>query len=55
MRNMVIEHMPHSHQIGAEEHQRRSSMLARFRWFLGYFIVSTVDFTVTRRANLRRI
>ncbi len=55
MRALIDAHVPHSDAITREEHSARSTPLARLRWLVSYFIVSTVDFTVTRRINLRRI
>jgi cardiolipin synthase len=54
MRVLVSAHLPHCHPITREAHQARSSFFARARWLLAYFLVSTVDFTVTRRLTLRR-
>jgi cardiolipin synthase len=54
MRGLIDAHLEHCDMITAEEHRRRSRPWARLRWLLAYFLVSTVDFTVTRRMNLRR-
>jgi cardiolipin synthase A/B len=54
MRGLFDAHLPHCDAITLEEHRRRSGFLPRLRWLLAYFLVSTVDFTVTRRMNLRR-
>jgi cardiolipin synthase A/B len=54
MRGLVDAHVPHCDAITAAEHRKRSNWMARTRWLIAYFIVSTVDFTVTRRMNLRR-
>ena len=32
-------------------HKKRSTWLARLRWALSYFLVTTMDYTVTRRLN----
>ena len=32
-------------------HKRRSTLLHRLRWALSYFLVTTMDYTVTRRLN----
>ena len=32
-------------------HKRRSTLFHRFRWALSYFLVTTMDYTVTRRLN----
>lgn len=45
--------LPACEQVTRESHRARSSWFARARWLLAYFVVSTFDFTVTRRVNLR--
>ena len=54
MRSLVSAHIPHCDEITREEHKARSSWFARMRWLIAYFVVSTVDFTVTRTISLRR-
>lgn len=54
MRAFVSAHIPYCDQITREEHMAQSSWFARMRWLIAYFIVSTVDFTVTRTISLRR-
>jgi cardiolipin synthase len=54
MRGFVTVHVPWSAAITRAEHRKRSSWFARARWLLSYFIVSSVDFTVTRTLTLRR-
>jgi cardiolipin synthase A/B len=54
MRAFIDAHVPHCDPITVAEHRKRSNWIARTRWLIAYFIVSTVDFTVTRRMNLRR-
>ena len=54
MRAFVAAHIPYCTEITLAEHKMRSSWLARIRRLLAYFIVSTVDFGVTRTISLRR-
>ena len=54
MRGFFAAHLSHCDAITAQEHRKRAGPLSRLRWLLAYFLVSTVDFTVTRRMNLRR-
>jgi cardiolipin synthase A/B len=54
MRSLFDAHLLHSDAITAQEHKARSTLVARARWLISYFLVSTVDFTVTRRLGLRR-
>lgn len=54
VRGLVSAHTPWCDEISREEHKARSTWFARLRWLLAYFMVSTVDFTVTRSISLRR-
>ncbi len=54
MRVLLDSHLPYSDEITPAVHGARATLLTRARWLLAYFLVSTVDFTVTRRINLRR-
>jgi cardiolipin synthase A/B len=54
MRGLIELHLEHCDAITAAEHRKRSKPWSRLRWLLAYFLVSTVDFTVTRRMNLTR-
>jgi len=54
VRGLVSAHMPYCDEITSAEHKARSTWFARLRWLLAYFIVSTVDFTVTRSISLKR-
>ena len=40
-----------SDAITLEKHRSRQSWLNRLRWTLSYFVVNTLDYTVTRRLN----
>ncbi len=54
IRALIAAHLPHCDAITRDVHRARSSPLTRLSWLIGYFIVSSVDFTVTRRFNLRQ-
>ncbi len=54
MRGLIAAHAPHCQAITRESHHRASNWLARARWLFSYFVVSSVDFTVTRSLSLRR-
>ncbi len=48
----LVKHMRKDAQrITPELHKSRKSLLNRLRWALSYFIVNTLDYTVTRRFN----
>ncbi|MEP3226684.1 MAG: phosphatidylserine/phosphatidylglycerophosphate/cardiolipin synthase family protein [Parasphingorhabdus sp.] len=49
---LMVDDISHqSRPISVELHKERRSFLNRIRWFLSYFIVNTLDYTVTRRLN----
>jgi hypothetical protein len=50
----VDAHVPYCEAITPQLHSTRSGFFARMKWLLAYFIVSSVDFTVSRGMNLRR-
>ncbi|MBS1239772.1 MAG: clsA 1 [Proteobacteria bacterium] len=52
MRQFIAEHRPHSTEVTPELHRRRGTVLNRIRWTLSWFLVTVVDYTVTRRLNL---
>ena len=54
MRKLVDAHVPYCEAITPQVHSKRSGFFARMKWLLAYFIVSSVDFTVSRGMNLRR-
>jgi cardiolipin synthase len=43
-----------SERITAEVHKRRGTVLLRLKWALSYFLVTSMDYTVTRRLNFRQ-
>lgn len=53
-RGLFATQLAQSEPITPAVHQKRAGFAARLRWLISYFLVSTVDFTVTRRMNLRR-
>lgn len=54
VRGLVDAHIPHCEIITRETHKARTNWFMRARWLFGYFLVSSLDFTVTRGLNLRR-
>ena len=54
VRGLVEAHMPHCEIITREIHKARTNWFTRARWLFAYFLVSSLDFTVTRGLNLRR-
>ena len=52
MRAFVSGHLPHSAEILLSEHRRRATLWNRVRWGLSWFLVTVVDYTVSRRLNL---
>lgn len=51
MRGYVQRELADCERITPELHRRRSTFLNRIRWALSYFLVTTMDYTVTRRLN----
>jgi cardiolipin synthase A/B len=54
IRELVAAHVPYCEAITPQVHSTRSGFFSRMKWLLAYFIVSSVDFTVSRGMNLRR-
>ncbi|MFC4293747.1 phosphatidylserine/phosphatidylglycerophosphate/cardiolipin synthase family protein [Novosphingobium tardum] len=52
MREFVGQHLPASLPVTRALHQARATPLTRLRWFLSWFLVTVVDYTVSRRLNL---
>jgi cardiolipin synthase len=52
MRAFVSGHLPHSEEILLPDHRRRATVWNRLRWGLSWFLVTVVDYTVSRRLNL---
>ena len=51
LRQLVDEMEEASRPITREVHRRRGTLVARVQWWLGWVLVSTLDYTVTRRLN----
>jgi cardiolipin synthase len=41
-------------RITAESHKRRANFWRRLQWALSYFLVTSMDYTVSRRLNFAR-
>ncbi|MBX9897067.1 MAG: cardiolipin synthase B [Qipengyuania sp.] len=52
MREFVSEHIAASEEITPALHKARATPWNRFRWWLGWVLVSAIDYTVSRRLNL---
>lgn len=52
MRAFVDEHIAASVEITPQVYSRMATPWNRFRWWLGWMLVSVVDYTVSRRLNL---
>ena len=52
MRVFIDDHIPASQRITPSLHKRRAGLWNRVRWNISWFLVSVVDYTVTRRLNL---
>ena len=53
MRIFVARHIADSVQITAQSHRRARTPLALLIWSISYLLVGVLDFTVSRRLNLR--
>jgi cardiolipin synthase len=53
MRNYFEAELADSLQITPELHQQRASLLRRIRWRISHWLVTSMDYTVTRRLNFR--
>ena len=52
MRDFVSRHIEASERITLEKHRKRATILNRIRWWMGWVLVSVIDYTVARRTNL---
>ena len=52
MRGYFEREIADSEQITPELHRKRANPLRRLRWFLAHWLVTTLDYNVTRRLNL---
>lgn len=51
MRGYFEREVADSEEITQDLHSRRSTLWSRFRWTMSHWLVSTMDYTVTRRLN----
>jgi cardiolipin synthase len=51
MRAFIGQHIPASLEVTGELHRQRSSLWNRVRWAACWFLVSVVDYTVSRKLN----
>lgn len=52
MREFIQHHLPYSTQVTPALHKSRRTWWNRIRWSIGWFLVTVVDYSVTRRLNL---
>jgi cardiolipin synthase len=52
MRDFIAAHYPASLEITPELHRRRRTLFNRIRWALSLYLVTVVDYSVSRRLNL---
>nr|WP_137676803.1 phosphatidylserine/phosphatidylglycerophosphate/cardiolipin synthase family protein [Parerythrobacter lutipelagi] len=51
VRAMIDTMQADSTEVTRELHRKRGSLFSRFQWYLSWFLVSTLDYTVSRRLN----
>jgi cardiolipin synthase len=52
LRAFVTDHLPASQAITREVHRQQAGWFNRMRWTVSWFLVSVLDYTVSRRLNL---
>jgi cardiolipin synthase len=52
MRDFVSAHIEASEHITMAKHRERATVWNRVRWWMGWVLVSVIDYTVARRTNL---
>lgn len=52
MRAFIHDHLPASEHVTAELHAARATLWTRAKWWASWFLVSVVDYTVSRKLNL---
>ncbi|WP_237392264.1 phospholipase D-like domain-containing protein [Aurantiacibacter rhizosphaerae] len=52
MRGFIHDHLPASEQVTPELHARRATPWTKAKWWASWFLVSVVDYTVSRKLNL---
>lgn len=51
LRAYVDGEIAHSKQVTLKEHRERATVARKIKWAIAHFMVTTIDYTVTRRAN----
>jgi cardiolipin synthase len=51
MRDYFERELKDSERITQALHQRRATLWRRFKWMVSYWLVTSMDYTVTRRLN----
>ncbi|MGB3794884.1 MAG: phosphatidylserine/phosphatidylglycerophosphate/cardiolipin synthase family protein [Alteraurantiacibacter sp.] len=52
MRGFIRDHLEHSQEVTPEVHARRATPWTKAKWWASWFLVSVVDYTVSRKLNL---
>ena len=52
MRSFIYDHFAASEQVTPQLHARRATPWKRAKWWASWFLVSVVDYTVSRKLNL---
>jgi cardiolipin synthase len=52
LREFIAQHLPWCEEITPEVHKQRATIFNRARWWTSWFLVSVVDYSVSRRLNL---
>lgn len=52
VREFIGQHLPWCEEITREVHKQRATIFNRARWWASWFLVSVVDYSVSRRLNL---
>ena len=52
MRTFVHDHLEVSDEITIEDHAKKATLFTRAKWWASWFLVSVVDYTVSRKLNL---
>ncbi|TIX51015.1 phospholipase D-like domain-containing protein [Alteraurantiacibacter aquimixticola] len=52
MRGFIAQHLPASQEITREVHRQNATWFNRLRWTISWFLVSVLDYSVSRKLNL---
>ncbi|WP_237437675.1 phospholipase D-like domain-containing protein [Altericroceibacterium endophyticum] len=52
LREFIDHYCPASERVTKQAHEKRATFFNRIRWWASWFLVSVVDYTVSRRLNL---